>query len=222
MSRILLPGKYNETTVVTQDKTKFSSLPVDLLKILTSYLRDVDIQLFSILNKNMKYRLYIWDRPVKEYDVFIRRLIIYNYLDLLIYYHKKYDKFPKDVCYWAAFRGRLAILKYLHKNNYPLDDCCSCAAYGGSLECLKYAYENGSPLNRDTCYSAANKGSLECLKYAHKNGCPLDKDILRRAAENGHLECLKYLVENGCESSKKICYEITDVECLKYLPEKGY
>jgi len=94
----------------------------------------------------------------------------------------------------AAFFGHLDIL---------IRDYNSCiyAAEKGNLECLKYLHENGCPWNENCSKYASKYGHLEVLKYLHENGCLWNEDCCEYASSNGHLEVLKYLNDNGCPRS---------------------
>jgi hypothetical protein len=72
------------------------------------------------------------------------------------------------------------------------------AAEKGHLECLKYLHEKvGCPWSSETTKAAAENGHLECLKYAHKNGCPWSSETIWGAFQLGYLSCLKYAFEAG-------------------------
>jgi hypothetical protein len=75
---------------------------------------------------------------------------------------------------------------------------CYYAAARGSLRLLKWARENNLAWNEDTCYHAAMYGHLPALQYLHDNGCPWDWHTCYCAAERKRWDCLQYLVDNKC------------------------
>lgn len=216
----------------------FLLLPTDLYRILFKYLTIVDIFLFSYINQKFN-KLILHTSPeiinVKNYaklkiiKKFMKNLIKFGYLDMIIYYYSKGYKLPKNVYNIASKHGQLDIMKYVHQNmkdEYHWDEvACDYAAFHGNVECLKYLHENGCPWwEFQLCWSAVCGGHLECLKYAHENGCKWSKAVCWYAAYNGQLECLKYAHENGCPWDKASCKIATNrghLECLKYLHENG-
>ena len=106
----------------------------------------------------------------------------------------------KYVCNYAAFRGRVRLLKWTRENNCAWSaDMCSLAAENGHLPALQYLHENGCPWNSNTCLYAALNGHLPALKYLHENGCPWDSDTCLCAAYHEHWDCLQYAVDNKCD-----------------------
>jgi len=102
-------------------------------------------------------------------------------------------KNPDSLCYEAAEKGHLEMLKWARENGCPWDECtCSGAAGNGHLEVLKWARENGCPWDVLTWIYAASRGHLEVLKWARENGCPRDEFTCYHAAFHGHLEVLKW------------------------------
>jgi hypothetical protein len=108
------------------------------------------------------------------------------------------------LCYGAADRGSVRLLKWTRVNNLHWSTCtCSYAAKSGHLPALKYLHENGCPWNEDTCSYAAQNGHLSALKYLHENGCPWDSDTCRYAANYKRWDCLQYAVDNKCPRWEK-------------------
>lgn len=104
-----------------------------------------------------------------------------------------------EITAFAAEKGNLAWLRYLHTSGCPWDvTTCHSAAVAGRRGCLQYAHENSCPWSSETANFAAISGSLECLCYAHEHGCPWTADTCFFAARWGHLECLRYVHEHGC------------------------
>lgn len=148
------------------------------------------------------------------------------------------------LCYSAANRGQLHVLKYLHENGYEWDvNTLHIAALENNIECLKYALDNGcnpawgyghlgsieaiqlyieKDLPKDgwkvhACQSAVRTGDLPMLKFAHENGAPWD-DSLMEAIRCGSLSCVQYILDNGDEIKKTVT-SVGSVEVLKFLVE---
>ena len=112
------------------------------------------------------------------------------------------------LCYGAADRGSVRLLKWTRENNLDWSTCtCSYAAKSGHLPALKYLHENGCPWIEDTCSYAAQNGHLSALKYLHENGCPWDSDTCRYAANYKRWDCLQYAVDNKCPRWKEYAKE---------------
>ena len=78
----------------------------------------------------------------------------------------------KYVCNYAAFRGRVRLLKWTRENNCAWSaDMCSLAAENGHFPALQYLHENGCPWNSETCFCAAYNERWDCLQYAVDNKC---------------------------------------------------
>ena len=78
-----------------------------------------------------------------------------------------------SVCYEAARRGSVRLLKWTRVNNLDWGaGMCSLAAEKGHLPALKYLHENGCPWDSDTCWHAAHYKHWDYLKYAVDNKCP--------------------------------------------------
>ena len=83
----------------------------------------------------------------------------------------------EGVCFFAAFKGHIEVLKWARSNGCPWNEgVCSNAAYAGHLEILKWARENGCPWNKRKCERDAKGGGhleiLECMKQ-QKSTCVL-------------------------------------------------
>jgi hypothetical protein len=79
----------------------------------------------------------------------------------------------KDVCYYAASRGSVRLLKWTRENDIAWDFImCSYAAINGHLPALKYLHENGCPWSEHMYYWAAHTRQWDCLQYAIDNKCP--------------------------------------------------
>jgi hypothetical protein len=75
---------------------------------------------------------------------------------------------------------------------------CYNAARRGSVRLLKWTQVNNLDWSAHTCYYAAANGHLPALQYSHENGCPWGSDTCRYAADNEHWDCLQYAVDNKC------------------------
>ena len=83
------------------------------------------------------------------------------------------DETAKCVCYHAARRGSIRLLKWARENNLDWRaGTCACAAFHGHLSALKYLHENGCPWDSNTCHFAAQKKHWDCLQYTVDNKCP--------------------------------------------------
>lgn len=96
------------------------------------------------------------------------------------------------------------------------------AAQRGNLQCLTYLHKCGYIWNENTCKVAARNGHLQCLRYLHENGCPWNEETCAYAAEGGHLECLKYVVKNHCPFTY-LAYILAKINlqeaCLAYIKD---
>ncbi|CAL6396545.1 unnamed protein product [Bathycoccus prasinos] len=114
-------------------------------------------------------------------------------------------------CAFAALKGQLECLKYLHEEvKAPWDSItASWAAENGHLHILEYLVErNYDKYNERACKYAAEKGHLDCLKYLHETAkAPWDSDAVLEAHENNHTECLQYLLDNDCPLPIRWRYE---------------
>ena len=94
------------------------------------------------------------------------------------------DVWP-EVCYYAALRGSVRLLKWARENNLVWSiHTCSIAAASGHLSALKYLHENGCPWNSNTCHWAADREHWDCLQYAVDNKCPGWKKYAEEHAEH--------------------------------------
>ena len=72
----------------------------------------------------------------------------------------------------------------MHENGCPwTSGMCWYAAERGDLPVLKYLHENGCPWDEDTCWYAAYKERWDCLQYAVDNKCPEWKKLRQEARE---------------------------------------
>jgi hypothetical protein len=123
--------------------------------------------------------------------------------------------YSSNLGYFAAMRGDLVMLKYVH--DVPLDACTmSIAATGGHLEVIKWLAERGCPADHMTAVNAAQSGHLDILKWI----CSMDVDstdsnnplvmlrlyftmtadlIYSAASESGHVHICEWIREFGEE-----------------------
>jgi len=139
--------------------------------------------------------LKLWDGIVKWCVSDIEK--IKSWLVTYIY-EKRKNKLRKRADKVVSFNGLLKGTCINEKNEkYKCEVCCY-AALKGHLECLKYLHEQGCKWDEWTCIYAGYNGHLACLQYAHENGCEWDILTCVYAASNDHLKCLKYAYENKC------------------------
>ena len=145
--------------------------------------------------------------------------------NLLQAVHLIFDcELTENVTLEAAGNGRLACLKYAHRNGCPWHtDACTAAAGSGHIECLKYAHEHGCPWDTQTCDAAAGGGHLACLQYAHEHGCPWTSETCWEAIMKGEFKCLRYAQKHGCPLGESCTTAASngDLKCLKFSHEHG-
>jgi hypothetical protein len=80
----------------------------------------------------------------------------------------------KNVCDDAAMRGSVRLLKWARENNRLVwsTRTCTYAARKGHLPALQYLHENGCPWDDITCFCAAYHEHWDCLQYLVDNKCP--------------------------------------------------
>jgi len=112
------------------------------------------------------------------------------------------------VCYVAAKRGRLEVLRWARDHGCPWDDrTCYAAAACGHLEVLRWARERGCPWHSLTCDKALLGGHLVVLKWALSHGCRWDEDggTCSDAAATGNLQLLRLAREYDCPCDGSTC-----------------
>lgn len=96
------------------------------------------------------------------------------------YYRRSYElqslfeetKFRGRPIDYAAKKGYLEVLKWLHKNDYDFD--------------------------KRTYWFAASKGQLEVVRWLRSIGCQWTKNTYLIAKQKQHLDVVQWLEENGC------------------------
>ncbi len=164
---------------------------------------------------------------VANNGILIETLVFFDYLPLLIL-AKENGCNLDNVCSFAAFNGKLEILKWMKEKSCvfgPRD--IMHVIQNGHLEVLKWICSNyniGEFVKERLCDYAAFYGQLDILKWTHENDYTWDRLTCSNAAKNGHLECLKYLRLNGCEWNNYVylnANEYKHMELLKWAMENG-
>lgn len=123
------------------------------------------------------------------------------------------------LCYYAAARGHLGVLRYAHEHGCPWNVRTTAqAALHGQLQCLKYAHENGCKIKEICAINAAKCGHLPCLRYLHEiAGCALTDSVVRAAVQNGRFDCVRFAVERGAQCSSDVAAVAAGQGCLLFL-----
>ena len=156
-----------------------------------------------------------------------------DYINCLIYAHKKGYYWDIYTCYIAAKHGYLNCLKYACENGCEINDkSYEILIKDHNLECLKYLYENRdtklysnnffNKTNKALCAISALAGNIECLKYFHTIGYEWDENTCKNAVKNNHLECLIYAYENGCPIGNYTDYFGYNNNCSEYIKRLFY
>jgi hypothetical protein len=124
----------------------------------------------------------------------------------------------------AALQGNLEMVKYCVANECPINEiACAFAADKGHLEILKYLHEEAkAPWGASTAIWAAENGHLHILEYlVERKYDKYDGVACTWAAEKGHLDCLKYLHETAkapwTSWAVRYAHEKKHLECVHYL-----
>ena len=71
----------------------------------------------------------------------------------------------RSVCYKAAIKGHLEVLRWARSKGCPWDERAPCAAAaGGHLEVLKWLIKEGCPYDKRKCREAAVEGGERARK----------------------------------------------------------
>ena len=123
-------------------------------------------------------------------------------LEMVKYFVANECPIDMNACAFAAIRGQLECLKYLHEEvKAPwTSGTAAFAALIGQLQILKYLVEREyDEYDEDACEWAAADGHLDCLKYLHETAkAPWDENAVREARKNYHPECVQYCLDNDC------------------------
>jgi ankyrin repeat protein len=114
--------------------------------------------------------------------------------------------FPEVTMDWAAEKGHLEVVKYLHSIG---KDCTTrgttLAAADGHLEVLKYLHEIGKEFTTSAMDVACQYGRLEIVKYLHSIGEDCTMYGRDYATLNGHREVVEYLFSIGKKYPHGVC-----------------
>jgi hypothetical protein len=101
-----------------------------------------------------------------------------------------------DSSAFAATRGHINILMYLHKIKFPFAPITSVrAALSGHLHVLRLLYANRYAWHVDTCEIAVQSGHLAVLQWLYDHECP-PQDAARlkvHAASAGRVDIMEWL-----------------------------
>ena len=147
-----------------------------------------------------------------------------GYLTMVRYLHRRglLDR-VEYLCEAAARSGQLEELKRLRARRVPWDErTCSAAALGGHFDVLKWARKNKCPWDGSTCRSAAESEHFDILRWAYANGCFFDAQTSAALAKRGHFEMLMWAAEKAWDESVAFAAaEAGHFEMLKWLLEEG-
>ena len=129
-----------------------------------------------------------------------------------------------SLCDYAALCNHLDVIKWLCKNESPLDSICFLSAIGGrvlgednadtstekSFDTIKYLVERGCPWDSSVCTRAVEIGDLHILKYLHEKGCPWNAETFAIAKHFDNKEIITYLEREGCPIDNSIQIRILD------------
>jgi len=162
-----------------------------------------DVELAKIL-------LQVFEEPHDKFVPYWNRnclgRAIYANLDEIISFlaGKEVNSTEPAIC--AAVKGRLDILKLLHKHGHPWErTACEMAAREGHLDCLMYLHEHGCPWSTYVHYHTSARGHFACMKYAYEQGLRWPRDALKcwddtlcvRIVQGKNIEMLNYALEHG-------------------------
>jgi len=161
----------------------------------------------------------------KDETDFCNRVAQTNKLELLKWAREeKKCKWDEGTISTAVLQGNMEMVKYCVANECPIDFlACAYAAWKGHLECLKYLHEDAkAPWGSSTASWAAENGHLHILEYLfERKYTKYNGDACQWAAKNGHLDCLKYLHETAKAPwnfrAVRTAHEKNQPECLQYL-----
>jgi len=179
---------------------------------------------------------YIYDdvlsnfNDINNFGDFLNQIVLNGHLEMVKFLCE--NGRPRQLqgneltCGFAAYKGHLDVLKYLHDIGcYWNEHTCSTAIMGGGhLEVLKYLHESGCHWNSSVCRHAVLYGDLDILRYLHENGCPWDDHTFCAAAETDNIDILSYLRDNGCHWTVMTCSIAARhgrLDNLKWLHENG-
>lgn len=163
--------------------------------------------------KDMRFYQFISSKSINE--------------DVIMHYYDTAQQQTRDYMFEFVCSNKLEFVKKIIKNHSLTIRCISWAAFSGKLDIVKYLHEQGCPWNgcvlNDSCFN----GHLEVTKYLYKNGCPVRRKALTYTITRGYLSTLKYLYESLIEyhwddsylSEAALC---GNVEIIKYLHNNNF
>ena len=123
----------------------------------------------------------------------------------------------------AALGGRRAALEWFQGEGYKFSpSTCTWAAYGGRLDLLRWLRTSEDcPWNIDTSVAAASAGHMHVLRWAVGEGVDVDQVTCDAAIREGRLDVMHWLVSQGCtcrlDWSCREAIEHGQVRVLKWL-----
>jgi hypothetical protein len=126
-----------------------------------------------------------------------------GHLSALQYLHAEGCAMGFWVCWAAADRGDLVILKWAWEHDCKGDvaEVCYAAAASesGNIELMTWLLQQpGVQLTAGVMSSAASGGNLGMCEFLLANQCPWDEASCEMAARCGHLHILRWLREHDC------------------------
>mmetsp|Transcript_25912 Transcript_25912/g.45686 ORF Transcript_25912/g.45686 Transcript_25912/m.45686 type:complete len:878 (-) Transcript_25912:91-2724(-) len=152
-----------------------------------------------------------------------------------------HEEETEDLAYWAAFYGRLELLKWLKEERgvdllpqrrfnstgmgqrIPVDG----SSDGGQVEVMEYFLEIGYKMEGSVQFRKAIQGGhLDYLKHFHFKGYDLTRDefMSSDAARFGHMDIVKWLHEIGGAWGRWTCQHAAEsgrLDILRYAHENG-
>ncbi len=186
-----------------------NTLSIDLIHLIQQYLDPK-----SFVNSLRSSKLF----NIKDHNSITKNTYLsikYNYME------KKYKNESID---GLAKYGDLEGIKWLHENGEECtQDAMNWAAIRGHLEVVKFLHFNRKEgCSRDAMDKAAGNGHLDVVKFLHINrreGC--STDAMDNAAWMGHLDIVIWLHENrieGCSAwAVRLATEMGQLDIVKWL-----
>lgn len=139
-------------------------LPGDVLNVIIQYLKFYPSAMIALKDVSKNFNKLTNESIKLNKNSITEDVVVYGHIPLCEHFIN--ICVGGDWIKYAAQKGQLEILKWIHDN--------------------KYAYANEM-----TCADAAKYGHLEILKWLRQNGCPWTKITCSAAALNRHFEILK-------------------------------
>lgn len=204
----------------------WNGVPFDVIKLIVSWLTDVEITILRCLHRQQVLRgaIYVSILSPKVahcgHLTLLRWFIDGNYLTRVVSL--------RDETFNAAVAGGyLHILQYLHsigwKGNYK---CYCCAAEHGQLDVIKWLYSTtGVPPCDDDLMQAARRGQFHILQWAAANTLiSREAVVCSSAARGGHLHIVQWFCSRGvqlCDRTMYCATESGNLQLIQWLLEKN-